>query len=64
MMDDVSATVKSRMSKAIDAHASYRIVCSPGSESRPQVARFIEWVLSETANFQKWSEKIEFLARS
>lgn len=49
--------------KALDAHATYRIVCSTGSENRPQVARFIEWVQAETASIKDWRGRIEFLDR-
>ena len=33
---------------AIRAEANYRIVCPEGTETRPQVARFIDWVMAET----------------
>jgi LysR family glycine cleavage system transcriptional activator len=49
--------------KALDAHATYRIVCLEGAQNRPQVARFIDWVLSETAGIKDWSDQVEFLDR-
>lgn len=35
---------------AMKANAIYRLLCPMGAEKRPQVARFIEWVSSETAS--------------
>ena len=34
---------------AIWSHASYKIVCAAGAETRPQVARLITWVREEVA---------------
>lgn len=49
--------------KALKANATYRVVCLKGAEERPQVAQFIEWVLSETASLQEYFDDIEFLER-
>jgi LysR family glycine cleavage system transcriptional activator len=50
--------------KALKANATYRLVCAKGAEERPQVAQFIEWVLSEVASLQEWSAGVEFLDRA
>lgn len=34
------------------ANAAYRIVCQKGSETRPQIAQFIEWVASEVSDIE------------
>lgn len=34
---------------SIWANASYRIVCAPGAENRPQVARLVSWIKEEVA---------------
>lgn len=49
--------------KALKANATYRVVCLKGAEERPQVAQFIEWVLSETASLQEYFDDIEFHER-
>ncbi|MEM9584527.1 MAG: transcriptional regulator GcvA [Pseudomonadota bacterium] len=46
---------------AIRLNASYRLVCSEGAEERPQVARFIDWVLAETSTMGALADGINFL---
>lgn len=41
-------------------NASYRLVCAQGSEARSQVARFIEWVIAETATLEEFSDGMVF----
>ena len=43
--------------------ASYRIVCPKGQEVRPQVARFIEWVVREIAGMDTVAQDARFLLR-
>ncbi len=50
--------------KALSAHAKYRLVCSMGAQNRPQIARFIEWAVAETASILEMKEGVEFLERS
>lgn len=45
---------------AIRLNASYRLVCSEGAELRPQVARFIDWVIQETSTIGQFAEGIQF----
>ena len=42
-------------------NADYRIVCPPGTETRPQVARFIAWVKAEVADLAPLTEGRVFL---
>lgn len=48
---------------ALRAHAGYRIVCLEGTQHRPQIARFIDWVLAETASIKDWAKDVKFLER-
>lgn len=50
--------------RALDTGGSYRILCPKGHETRPQVARFIEWVLAEMAGMGAAADGIEFLRPS
>lgn len=50
--------------KAMWTNAAYRIVCPKGNETRPQVARFIEWVRAETARLTEFETDLEFLDKS
>jgi len=45
----------------LNTGGSYRIVCPKGHETRPQVARFIEWVLREMAGMGAVAQGVEFL---
>lgn len=47
--------------EALRANATYRIVCPTGTEKRPQVARFIDWVLAETATMAEFGADRQFL---
>ena len=49
---------------ALDAHASYRIVCLESARSRSQVTRFMDWVLSETQNIAELAEGLEIVERA
>ncbi len=46
---------------AMRLNAAYRILCPRGSETRPQVARFIEWVAEETKAIGSFEEGLTFL---
>lgn len=46
---------------ALWSNATYRIVCPDGAEKRPQVARFIQWVLAETACLKSYEADLDFL---
>lgn len=41
-------------------NADYRIVCPEGSETRPQIARFIDWIESQTAGIDRLSRDRDF----
>ena len=43
-------------------HADYRIVCPQGTETRPQVARFIDWIAGQTASIDRLAQDREFAA--
>lgn len=47
---------------AITTRAQYRIICPQGAESRPQVAAFIDWVVSETADISAHENGRQFMA--
>ena len=49
--------------EALDMNATYRLVCPKGSETRPQVAQFIDWVVSETSELDKYADGLNWLAR-
>lgn len=49
---------------ALRTHAAYRIVCLEGSQQRPQICRFIDWVTEETATLDAWTKKVQFLERA
>lgn len=48
---------------AVKLNAAYRIVCTKGAEERPQVARFIDWVLAETATIGDFAKGIKFVGK-
>ena len=50
--------------QAIMANAKYRLVCPEGMQNRPQVARFIDWAVMETATILEMQEGVEFLERA
>lgn len=50
------------VAEAMHANATYRIVCPTGAERRPQVARFIEWVLEETQGIAGLADGRRFIA--
>ncbi|GFE66369.1 LysR family transcriptional regulator [Litoreibacter roseus] len=52
------------LKQAIWAHADYRIVCPIGTETRPHVARFIDWVLEETASIARLADTVEIIDRT
>ncbi|WP_298293614.1 transcriptional regulator GcvA [uncultured Litoreibacter sp.] len=45
----------------IRLNASYRLLCPLGSETRSQVARFIDWVSEETKGIGQYAEGVTFL---
>ncbi|SFR32167.1 transcriptional regulator GcvA [Litoreibacter janthinus] len=47
--------------RALPTGASYRVVCPKGHETRPQVARFIEWVVREMEGMELSAQALEFL---
>ncbi|NNE88592.1 MAG: transcriptional regulator GcvA [Silicimonas sp.] len=47
---------------SLKSGATYRIVCPEGSEERPRVAAFIDWVTSEVDNTKDLSEGRRFVA--
>ena len=49
---------------ALRAHAKYRLVCPEGMQNRPQVARFIEWAVTETSKILEMERGVEFLERA
>ncbi len=46
--------------QALWANATYRIVCPEGAESRPQIARFIDWVVSEVKDIDELTGTRDF----
>lgn len=46
---------------AMRVKAAYRIVCPLGAETRPQVARFIDWVEEEVGDMRELEEGLNFL---
>ncbi len=42
------------------ANARYRLVCPMGAETRPQVARFVEWVMAETRSIRAMAPSRRF----
>lgn len=46
---------------AIQTGGSYRLVCPRGTETRPQVAQFMDWVARETAGIDIYSSGLTFL---
>ena len=49
------------LKQGLDARADYRIVCPRGVETRPQVARFIEWVQDQTECIEEFGRDIVFM---
>ncbi|RLJ40851.1 LysR family transcriptional regulator [Litoreibacter meonggei] len=47
--------------RGLNTSGSYRIICPKGHETRPQVARFIEWVLKEMEGMATAAQGVEFL---
>lgn len=45
---------------SLRANARYRLVCPEGAEQRPHVARFIDWVMAETASIRALAETRTF----
>lgn len=46
---------------AMKTGGSFRLVCPHGSETRPQVAKFMEWVLRETAGIDTYAGGLTFI---
>ncbi|MEM9475928.1 MAG: transcriptional regulator GcvA [Pseudomonadota bacterium] len=47
---------------SITTEAHYRFVCPEGSETRPQVAAFLEWILKETDSIVEFNEGRTFVS--
>ena len=48
--------------RALNTGGSYRIVCPKGHETRPQVARFMEWVVREISGMDRAVEGLEIMS--
>lgn len=49
------------LKQAMKANATYRIICPHGTEKRPQVERFMNWVVAETACVQEFEADLQFI---
>lgn len=46
---------------ALTTQAHYRFLCAKGSETRPQIAAFKEWILAETSSIKDWDNGMDFV---